>query len=118
MTVHDTPLYTGIDDLVDVKRALKNVNDWQSLGLQLGLLYPTLERIEVEHRGAIERCKTKMIVSWLQQQDNVTRIGVPSWSVLRAALRKIGENEIARNIGEFAYNKIGVESHSILVHVD
>ena len=33
-------LYTGIDDLADVKRLLKNVNDWQSLGLELGL--PTL----------------------------------------------------------------------------
>ena len=36
-------LYTGIDDLVDVKKFLKDVVDWQSLGLELGLLYPTLE---------------------------------------------------------------------------
>ena len=31
------------------------LNDWQSLGLALGLLYPTLERIEEEQRGAIEK---------------------------------------------------------------
>ena len=88
-------LYTGIDDLVDVKRFLNNVVDWQSLGLELGLLYPTLEQVEEEQRGAIVKCKTKMLAAWLQQQDNVSRKGVPSWSVLRTALRSIGENELA-----------------------
>ena len=42
-------LYTGIDDLFKVKMTLKNLNDWQSLGLALGLLYHTLERIEEDH---------------------------------------------------------------------
>ena len=70
---------------------LKNLNDWQSLGLALGLLYPTLERIEEEQRGAIEKCKTKMIAAWLQQQDNVCKNGDPSWVVLRTALSRIGE---------------------------
>ena len=88
-------LYTGIDDLVHVKRFLKSVVDWQSLGLELGLLYPTLEQIEDEQRGAIVKCKTKMLAAWLQQQDNVSQNGVPSWSVLRTALRSIGENELA-----------------------
>ena len=37
---------TGIDRLVDVKHVLKWVNDWHSLGLELGLLYPTLEKIK------------------------------------------------------------------------
>ena len=44
-------LYTGIDDLVDVKRFLKNVVDWQSLGLELGLLCPTLKMIKKEQHG-------------------------------------------------------------------
>ena len=88
-------LYTGIADLVHVKRFLKNVVDWQSLGLELGLLYPTLEQIEEEQRGVIIKCKTKMLAAWLQQQDNVSQNGVPSWSVLRTALRSIGENELA-----------------------
>ena len=88
-------LYTGIDDLFEVKMKLKNLNDWQSLGLALGLLYPTLERMEDEQRGAIEKCKTKMIAAWLQQQDNVCKNGVPSWAVLRKALEQIGENQLA-----------------------
>ena len=87
-------LYTDIDDLFEVKMKLKNLNDWQSLGLALGLLYPTLKRMEEEQRGAIDKCKTEMIAAWLQQQDNVCTSGVPSWAVLRNALEKIGENQL------------------------
>ena len=74
-----------------VKMFLKNFNDWLSLGLALGLLYPTLERIEEEQRGAIEKCKTKMIAAWLQQQDNISKKGAPSWMMLKTALREIEE---------------------------
>ena len=77
---------------------LKNFNDWQSLGLALGLLYPTLERIEEEQRGDIEKCKTKMLAAWLGKKDNVTKSGDPSWNVLQTALRKIGENELADQV--------------------
>ena len=73
---------------------------WQSLGLALGLLYTTLERIDEEQRGAIEKCKTvcKMIAAWLQQQDNVCKNGDPSWVVLRTALEKIGERQLASEL--------------------
>ena len=67
-------LYTGIDDLFEVEMALQNVNKWQRLGLALGLLYPTLERIDDNQHGDIEKCRTKMIAAWLQQQDNVCNL--------------------------------------------
>ena len=91
-------LHTGINDLVKVKKFLKNLNDWQSLGLELGLLYPTLEGIEEEQRGVIKKCKTKMLAAWLQQQDNVIDTGVPSWLTLKTALMNIEENELADTI--------------------
>ena len=91
-------LYTGIDDLVDVKKFLKDVVDWQSLGLELGLLYPTLKRIKKEQHGDISDCMMEMLAAWLQQQDNVSRKGVPSWSVLRRALEEIGEHQLASEI--------------------
>ena len=91
-------LYTGIDDMFEIKMALKNLTDWQSLGLALGLLYPSLEKIEEEQRGVIEKCKTKMTAAWLQQQDNVSKKGVPSWAVLQTALREIGEIQLADEI--------------------
>ena len=91
-------LYTGIDDLVKVDKFLKDVNDWQSLGLELGLLYPTLIWIEEEQRGVIDKCRMEMLAAWLQRQDNVRRHGVPSWSILKTALVNIGENELADTI--------------------
>ena len=84
--------------------AVQDLNDWMNLGLKLGLCYPTLERIAEEQRGNISQCKLKMMVAWLQQQDNVSQRGVPSWSALRAALIRIGENEIANRIAVSGYN--------------
>ena len=78
-----------------VKTALKNLNDWQSLGLDLGLYYPTLERIELEQQKDIEKCKTKMIAAWLRRQDNASN---PSWEQLRTSLVNIGEKELADKI--------------------
>ena len=84
----------GIADLDEVKDFLKDIVDWKSLGLKLGLLYPSLKKIEVDQRGLVEQCKTEMLAAWLQEQDNASQ---PSWSVLRAALERIGENELASN---------------------
>ena len=82
---------------------LKNVVNWQSLGLALGLLYPTLKRIKKEQHGDISDCMMEMISLWLQQQDNVTQHGLPSWTVLKAALEEIGENELASMSGELKF---------------
>ena len=70
-------LYTGIDDLASVRRVLKNLVDWQSLGLELGILYPTLKKIKKEQQGEISDCMMEMLAAWLQQQDNVSQNGVP-----------------------------------------
>ena len=91
-------LYTDIADLAHVKRFLKNVNDWQSLGLELGLLYPTLKRIKKEQQGDMKDCMMEMLEAWLQQQDNVSQVGAPSWQMLQRALNSIGENELANKI--------------------
>ena len=83
---------------------IRDLNDWKELGLQLGLLYPSLERIDREQRGWISGCKIDMLSAWLQQQDNILQTGLPSWTVLRAALIRIGENEIANRIAVSEYN--------------
>ena len=83
---------------------IRDLNDWKELGLQLGLLYPSLQRIDREQRGRISACKIDMLSAWLQQQDNVSQRGVPSWSLLRAALISVGENEIANRIAVSGYN--------------
>ena len=94
-------LYTsGIDDLAEVKRTLKTLNEWQSLGLELGLLYSTLKRIEKEQCGVIDKCKTEMLAAWLQQQENVSERCVPSWEVLQEGLKNIDENKLASEIDQ------------------
>ena len=89
---------TGNADLANIKAALKDLNDWQSLGLELGLTYSTLNRIEEEQRGVIVKCKTKMLAAWLRQQDNVAERGLPSCDTLKVALRNIGENKLAHEL--------------------
>lgn len=93
-------LYTGIDDMVNVSGALKNLVEWFRLGLELGLLYPTLKKIEKDY-GKTDRCLMEMLAAWLQQQDNVSKNGVPSWSVLQVALSKIGEKQLADEMDQY-----------------
>ena len=77
---------------------LKSVLHWKKLGLALGLLYLTLQKIEKEQHEKIDDCMMEMLAAWLQQQDNVSLNGVPSWSVLRTALEEIGERQLASEI--------------------
>ena len=91
-------LYTGIDDLFNVQMFLKCFVHWKKLGLALGLLYPTLQKIEREQHERADDCVMEMLAAWLQQQDNVNENGAPSWSVLRTALKCIGENYLAKRI--------------------
>ena len=89
-------VYKGLGDLVDVLEVVESVSDWKKLGMKLGLLYqPTLTDIESHRRGKPDECRLDMLSAWLQQQDNVAQKGLPSWSVLRAALRWMGKNEVA-----------------------
>ena len=85
-------------EITKIKMSLRKVLDWKTLGLELGLLYPTLDRIEVEQHGMIDKCKTKMLAAWLQKEDNVSQYGVPSWSTLQTALRNIGEDKLVSEI--------------------
>ena len=91
-------LPAAIEDLGDVYEAVHDVVDWKRLGLKLGLHYPTLTKIRNDQRDQTDNCKMEMLSAWLNQQDSVPQKGVPSWSVLQAALRKIGENELASEI--------------------
>ena len=89
----------GMGDLMDVLEIVEHVHDWSKLGMILGLLYqPTLTDIETHRRSKQDDCKRDMLSAWLQQQDNVTRKGVPSWNMLRAALKRMGEHELANRI--------------------
>ena len=80
--------------------AITKVVQWTPLGLALGLDYSTLQRMEREKMGRIEECKMAMLSAWLQQKDDVVEEALPSWSALEAALRKIGENKVAKELSK------------------
>ena len=90
--------YTGIADLFKVNQCLKEVVRWKDLGLALGLLYPTLKKIETTQREDVNKCMQEMLAAWLSQQDAVAKVGTPSWETLKAALKSIGENMLADSI--------------------
>ena len=90
-------LSTDITHLFEVFEIVRPLTDWMRFGLALGLHYPTLLKIKRDH-SIIDECKLEMLAAWLQQQDGVSQQGVPSLAVLKAALRRIGENMIADKI--------------------
>ena len=92
-------LYTGIAHLFEVQLSVNKVVSWKNLGLALGLHYPTLQKIEREQLGRIDDCVRETLAAWLQQADDVCQYGAPSWSVLRTALERIGENVLAGQLG-------------------
>ena len=82
-----------------LEAVIRDLNDWKDLGLQLGLLYPNTDRgLRPIDEANLVQCRIDMLSAWLQQQDNVPQKGVPSWSVLRAALQSMGEHETADRI--------------------
>ena len=77
-----TTMSTGIKDLGTVLKEIKNVNKkWKFLGLELGLLGPTLDGIS---SSDYEVCKMEMIQKWLNKEDPDCH---PSWNSLAEALR-------------------------------
>ena len=91
-------LITAVNDLCDVLTVIRDFNDWKELGLQLGLLYSSLSDIETFRHYKPSECRIDMLSVWLLQGDNVPEKGVPSWSVLREALKRMGEHETADRI--------------------
>ena len=97
----DTPLPAASDNLLDVFEAVFDVTDWKRLGLFLGLYNPTLKMIERDCKHKFDECKMEMMAAWLRQQDNVPHNGLPSWSVLQAALRKMRKSDLADRIMDY-----------------
>ena len=78
--------------LKELKVALKSVSDWHSLGVHLELKIHQLDTIEKNHRGDDERCKTEMLISWL---NNST---IPTWEAIVQALGLIEHGRVADEI--------------------
>ena len=88
-----------------VVRLLDKFAEWESLGLQLGLYFSTLDIIKIEERGQVRKCMMRMLVAWLKKTDNVSNCHGPSWQQLIESLRAIEENSLADDIERRLLNK-------------
>ena len=88
----------GIVDLNEVLHLLKDFNNWKRLGLELGITYPTLEKIKTEQREHICECKMDMLEVWLNKGDNVAAHNGPTYQQLIDSLTKLDENALAHEI--------------------
>lgn len=80
--------------LVDLVNELHEVTDWVQLGLQLGIPYHELEKIEIDTFHKCERGKTDMLAKWLARFGSKA-----SWTDIVAALVKIGRRDLAERLG-------------------
>ena len=71
---------------------------WFQLGLLLGILQPTLAKIETDHRNDVARCLQECMTCWLRRVDLVDERGRPTWDVLASTLKKMEENYVADKI--------------------
>lgn len=74
------------------------MEEWENIGLELGLLHPTLTTISKDNSGNTAACKRAMLASWLNKNDIVTKRGGPSWEQLATALRNYQKIPEAENI--------------------
>ena len=92
----------------DIINALKQgyfpSHRWSSLGLQLGLLQPTLLSIRSKYRDDPESCLQECLTQWLSKADKVTESGGPTWDTLADALKIMEEVFAAEQIKEFSEN--------------
>ena len=71
---------------------------WSPLGLQLGLLQPTLTDIKAKYNNDPDECLQECLTRWLSRADNVDESGGPTVESLTSALNKIGEVSAAMKI--------------------
>jgi hypothetical protein len=90
--------HIGIDDHLAVTQYLDPMEkrDLVRLGTALGLSYPDLKKMDT--------LPDDMVYAWLLKKDNVIEKGLPTWTTLANALRKINQTGIAQDIEQ---NKLG-----------
>ena len=91
--------FIDISKLKDVLDALhrhhfKNTN-WFLLGLNLGLLDPTLDDIKQNNNDQAAPCLRECLSKWLRRADDVDKRGGATWDALIKALKSASVQEIA-----------------------
>ena len=81
-----------------MRKSFFSPDKWFCLGLQLGLLSPTLKIIETNHKDNVERRLQECLTCWLSRADKIDEYGGPTLESLARALKEIGEVSTADNV--------------------
>ena len=79
--------------------------NWFGLGLQLGIHYHELEKIEQEKRGSVDRCLAAVLQRWLSEKDDVKSSGGATKEALVSALKQLQENALAEALAQATIGK-------------
>ena len=79
-------------------KALADVSDWRTLGINLEVNYATLDKIERDYPKSVHQL-SRMLYMWLSANTGAT------WEHIVTALREMNLNNIAKNIeAEYRYS--------------
>ena len=105
-------VYVEIGYLKDIVNALSESNfsrsRWLPLGLQLGLIQPTLKDIGAMCNEDPEKCLCECLTCWLKGADKVNESGGPTVESLATALNKIGDGLAAARTTELLSNEMSL----------
>ena len=97
--LHLSLIHTAIGDLVEVTNYLLDLqhDDIYNLGLTLGLYQPHLKKIETS-----KTFRDDVIAAWLQKEDQVLKMGIPTWKNLVKALKhpRVKQTGVANKIAD------------------
>ena len=79
---------------------LSSLIHWERLGLQLGISFPEVKKIEKEERGAVNNCLAAMLYRWMQEGDDVRKVGGATKESLISALQGMDEIALAEVIAK------------------
>ena len=95
--LHLSLIHAAIGDLVEVTDYLLGLQhiDIYNLGLTLGLHQPHLKKMKTS-----EMFRDDVIAAWLQKEDEVVKLGIPTWETLVKALRhpRVNQTGVASKI--------------------
>ena len=82
--------------VVQLVDAVRDVNDWHTLGLHLDLTMAKLKEIELlYHMHGVVKMKVEMFAVWLKSYPDA------SWHKLVTALNAMGERRVAKEVESY-----------------
>ena len=87
-------------ELAQLTVLLSPLVNWFGLGLQLGIYYYELKKIDLGERGSVNRCLEAVLQRWLNEEDDVKTFGGATKEKLMSALKDIEENALSETIAQ------------------